>query len=206
MKKVTTYGLIMVLAFGFSSFLNAQDLSKNISKANLELLEEFKIQEQERVRRIETFLTANPNAKRSLSTDERIIYIYDIIDGKPIYKATDNLDAARATQTTHLQPGGSLNLNLDGTGMTIGVWDGGPAQATHTEFSNTTETGSRVTVIDNAVVDGDTTFSSHGTHVSGTIGARGVNPSALGMAPNVNMLSYNWSNDESEMITAANAA
>lgn len=206
MIKFTNYCLLLTLALGFPNFMNSQDLKKNISKANLELLKELQEQEEERHVRVETFLANNPNVKPSLSEGEKIVHIYDIINGKPIYRATDNLDAARATQITHLQPGGSLNLNLQGTGMTIGVWDGGPVQSTHTEFSNSTETASRVTIIDNVDVDGGTGFSAHGTHVSGTIGARGVNPSAIGMATNVNIKSYNWNNDETEMVSAVNAA
>lgn len=206
MKKVTLCCFIVVFAFALPNMLHSQILKRDISSANVALLEELRIQELERVERVESFLAINPSAKASLSTEDKIVYIYDIIDGKPIYRATDNLGAARATKTTHLQPGGSLNLNLDGSGMTVGVWDGGPAQAAHTEFSNTSQTGSRIAVIDNAVVDDDVTFSSHATHVSGTIGARGANPEAKGMAPNVHIKSYNWTNDETEMIAAANAA
>src|SRR5690606_2504799 len=134
MKNFTLFYLFIILALSIPNSLIYKDLKKDISKANLELLEEFNLQENERVTRVETYLSLNPNAKRSLSNANQIIYIYDIIDGKPIYRGTDNLDAALATKTTHLQPGGSLNLNLDGSGMTVGVWDGGPAQAAHTEF------------------------------------------------------------------------
>lgn len=183
----------------------AQD-SKNtqLSKGNIELLENFEKQENERLTRIEMFLIANPNTVATVKDGINIIHIYDVIDGVAIYKATENLSAARGTKTTHLQPGGSLGLNLDGGGMTVGVWDGGPAEDTHLEFGNSGGTASRVTIIDNSTVDGDTDFSSHGTHVSGTIAAKGVNALAMGMAPNVNVKSYNWSNDETEMVSAAN--
>lgn len=200
------YFLLLVLALGFPSFMNSQVLRENISKANLELLQDLQRQEQERVNRVEAFLVNNPSVKPSLSEGYNVIHIYDIIDGKPIYRSTDNLNAARATKATHLQPGGSLNLNLDGTGMTVGVWDGGPVQATHPEFANAAGTQSRVTIIDNSTVDGGTDFSAHGTHVSGTVGAKGVDPSAKGMAINVNIKSYNWTNDEAEMVSAVNAA
>jgi hypothetical protein len=57
------------------------------------------------------------------------------------------------------------------------------------------------------IVDGDTGFSAHGTHVTGTISANGSgNSEAKGMAPNVNVKSYNWTNDEAEMVVAANDA
>lgn len=205
-----TFKASYVLGFCFSvlclsNSIGAQNLSPNTSKANKALIQMFDKQEEERNSRVQTFLSLNPTVKKSLSTALNTIYIYDIVNNKPIYKSTDNLNASLATKTNHLQAGGSLNLNLDGSGMTIGVWDGGPAQSTHPEFANATNTASRVTIVDNATVDGDTGFSSHGTHVAGTISAKGVSPTAKGMATNVNVKSYNWSNDESEMTAAANA-
>jgi hypothetical protein len=70
--------------------------------------------------------------------------------------------------------------NLDGSGITVFVFDGGRVRATHEAF------GGRVTVIDNS------SQSSHSTHVAGTIGGNG--PSAAGqlrkgMAPGVTLLS-----------------
>lgn len=208
MKRNINNWLLVLTVIGFFNFLNSQNLAENISRANKELLKKFEKQEQERTNRINVFVKNNPSFNKSISNENsQIIYVYDIIDGKPIYKATDNQDAGRATKTSHLHTGGSLGLNLDGTGMTIGVWDGGPAEATHPEFSNTTNSNSRVTVIDLANVDGSTgTSNNHGTHVTGTISSKGVNIQALGMAPNVNVKSYNWTNDEAEMVTAANDA
>ena len=209
MKRSILFCLLLIFALGFSELSSAQNLKHDISQGNIELLEDFQKQEEERNERIEVYFSNNPEAKRSLSSGHKIIHVYDIVDGKPIYITTDNLDAARATKTTHLQSGGSLNLNLDGTGMTVGVWDSGPAQSTHTEFLDATQSTSRMTIVDNAFVSGEdeaSGFSSHGTHVSGTVAARGASSAAKGMAPNVNVKSYNWSNDSAEMIQAANDA
>lgn len=175
-----------------------------LSSQNKELLEDLNMQEQSRLARVQTFLSLNPNTRATIKDGIKLMHIYDIVQNKPIYKSTDNLNAARATKTTHLHPGGSLGLNLDGTGMTIGVWDGGPAQDTHPEFT-VSGNGSRITVVDVSTVDGDTNFSAHGTHVTGTIAASGANDNnAMGMAPNVNIKSYNWTNDEAEMVVAVN--
>lgn len=46
MKRVAIY-FLRVLEFVIPNFLSFQDLSRNISKANLVLLEDFKIQEEE---------------------------------------------------------------------------------------------------------------------------------------------------------------
>ena len=69
--------------------------------------------------------------------------------------------------------------NLKGDGMNIGVWDERASQ--HLDFS---PAGRMVNVDAGAA-------GSHGTHVSGTIGGKGIiNPVARGMAPNAKIYSY----------------
>lgn len=194
-----------LLFFGLLFAFTLMAQNPNMSQGNKELLKELQEQESLRKNRVNTYLKNHPNKKASIVEDGiKFTYIHDVINGKPIYRSTDNLEAARATKTVDLWTGGSLGLNLDGAGMTVGVWDGGPVDNTHTEFSDASGAVSRVTIIDNQVIDGDTGSSSHATHVSGTISAKGVDPNAVGMAPNVNVKSYNWSNDESEMVSAVN--
>ena len=106
--------------------------------------------------------------------------------------APNNADAADTTNADQLRGGGGLGLNLDGAGLTVGVWDSGDVRATHQEF------GGRVTVVD-AVAN-----SNHSTHVAGTIGAAGVDPQARGMADQVAIRSRDWNNDMAEL--AADAA
>lgn len=76
--------------------------------------------------------------------------------------------------------------NLDGSGVTVLVYDGGSARATHLDFEN------RLFV-------GDTTPpDDHPTHVAGTIGGAGVvDPVYRGMAPGVDLLSYGYEYDGS---------
>jgi len=196
-----------ILLFACSAY--AQELKSDMSKENKDLLVDLIEQENSRVSRVNAFLQNNPEVKATLFNDGfKLVRIYDVINGKPIYRSTQNLEAARATKTVELWSGGVMNLNLDGSGVTVGVWDGGPVDNTHPEFNNASSTGTRVTIFDNAMSDTEDPgpFSSHGTHVAGTISALGVNPDAHGMASNVNVKSYNWDGDESEMITAVNAA
>ncbi len=82
--------------------------------------------------------------------------------------------------------------NLKGDGMNVGVWDGTASQ--HLDFLPP----GRLTIVENG------TPSSHGTHVSGTIGSRGlINPFARGMAPNAKIYSYtSGGNVQTEMTTA----
>ncbi|MFN1215519.1 S8 family serine peptidase [Chryseobacterium kwangjuense] len=120
-----------------------------------------------------------------------------IVDGKPVYYTNDNTAAAKSTRADHLHSGGSLGLNLTGENMSVHVWDGDGVRITHQEFGN------RVTIGDNANPNTTTLSNNHATHVAGTIGAAGVKVGAKGMAPKVNIKSYEWNNDVAEMSTAA---
>ncbi|WP_178985769.1 S8 family serine peptidase [Winogradskyella helgolandensis] len=193
---------LFMLNIGYSQNPN----NASFSKENLSLIKRLESQEQDRIARVEAYLQANPDTKVTIKDSINITHLFDVRDGVVLYKSTYNLLASRGTKTSHLQTGGSLGLDLDGDGMTVGVWDGGPADDTHPEFQNTANTASRILKIDNAVVDTDDpgTYSSHATHVSGTIAAKGVDANAKGMATKVTVKSYNWNNDEVEMGIAAN--
>ena len=74
--------------------------------------------------------------------------------------------------------------NLDGAGITVLVYDGGTARATHVDFQG------RCTVHDASGMH------YHSTHVAGTIGGAGVaNPAYKGMAPGVTLVSYGFEYD-----------
>ena len=109
--------------------------------------------------------------------------------GLPLYYKTMNVDAAISTAADRIRNTAPYNLN--GSGFRVGVWDGSSVLASHQEFSG------RVFVLDGSTPD------DHATHVAGTIGAGGVNPAALGMAPSVRIDSYDWNSDAAEMAAAA---
>ncbi len=109
-------------------------------------------------------------------------------DGAFLIYTTHNVNAAISTGADALQ---IAPYSLDGTDVTVGVWDGGAVRNTHQEFQ--TSSGSRVTIMDGS------DLSDHGTHVGGTIGAAGISPSRRGMATNVWIDSYDWNNDTSDM-------
>ncbi len=110
--------------------------------------------------------------------------------GKPIYNITCNVNSAISQGVDLIRDTSPYNLN--GAGLTVGVWDAGDVRDTHQEFD------SRVTLYDSAG------YHFHSTHVAGTIAASGSVSSALGMAPSASIDSYDWTSDESE--TASRAA
>lgn len=77
---------------------------------------------------------------------------------------------------------------LSGSGVTVLVYDGGQARATHVDFQGRLTVGA-----------GDTSgLSDHATHVAGTVGGGGVaNAANKGMAPGVNIVSYGFEYDGS---------
>jgi hypothetical protein len=111
----------------------------------------------------------------------------------PIFYITNNLDAADTVSTLKVWPGGSAGLDLDGSGMTVGEWDGGKIYA-HTDFIG------RLTQMDDA-----TEVSGHSTHVAGTlIGAGdGLEPRSRGMAYAAQLNAWDWNSDTAEMAAAA---
>ena len=119
--------------------------------------------------------------------------LHDFRADEPLYRTTLNANAAISTGANLVRQTAPYNLN--GSGIKVGIWDGGSVRNTHQEF-----TTSRV-VKKNASVASD----DHATHVAGTVGAAGTQASAMGMAPLAAIDSYDWNSDYAEM-TAAGAS
>jgi hypothetical protein len=122
-------------------------------------------------------------------------------DGFPLYISIDNIDAAISTRTNFMHGIAPFGLDMEGQSMTVGVWDGGKALTSHNEFKvSSTNNSSRMTGGDSGLLN-DNSF--HATHVAGTVGSRGNDVSSKGMAPKSNIITYDWVNDESEVVAAA---
>lgn len=172
-----------------------QEIIKNYDmvKAN-QLLLTVKQREFLQKKEVEAFAKANnlPIYKENTKGGfDQLMYITP--GGIPIYYSIDNAEAAISTRVPHLRTGGSLGLNLTGTGMVPRMWDGGPIH-NHQEYSG------RITMVDGTTRN---TNSFHSMHVMGTIIGSGVNASAKGMAPTATARSFDWDADESEAISEA---
>jgi hypothetical protein len=114
--------------------------------------------------------------------------------GLPLLDKTYNTGLASTLGIPQVRSGGSLGVNLTGTEMKVGIWDGGRANASHVELTGRISVG-----------DGSSTTDTHATHVTGTILAKGMNTLAMGMAPDAEAISFDFDNDVSEMLGQAKA-
>ncbi|GGD14552.1 S8 family serine peptidase [Flavobacterium orientale] len=182
----------------FSYSQNKEQLEIIKSKTNQDELARLKTlfdsEHLERQARIDAYLVANPTVERRTSDGLSDKEIYDISDtGAVIYLETGNATSAITSRVSPLYSGGGLGLSLQGQGMKVGVWDSGQVRDDHVEFDSFKATN----------IDFTPTVSNHGTHVMGTVIANGLNPAVRGIAFNASGDSYDWSNDYSEMVSAA---
>ena len=110
------------------------------------------------------------------------------IENGPPPVGAANSGARSATGVNTVQ---ASDATLIGTGVKVGIWDGGAVYA-HGDF------GSRLTVVEPG------TANSHATHVAGSIGGSGAgDANAKGMAPGATLYSYDFNGTvPSEMASA----
>ncbi len=187
------------------SVVYSQDLSKenaleilrneSLGRGLASVKDSLKKSTEESMRRVEFYKMQNPDSAVHTADGE----LFDVLpDGTPVYISTDNVEAAKTTQTDELHAGSSLGLNLSGANELIGMWDEGPVRASHEIF-----TARAVILKDSIVADPlykDTTISDHATHVGGTlVGNIHANGGLCkGMAPNASLVSYGWTSDTYE--------
>lgn len=200
MKGYTTIIITIFLLF-VTGFLYSNDYdSSNYRDITQNFSNQFKKQKAEAV--------AKAKEKgwviRETSSDGKIIELQKIgTNGLPIYNTTTNINAAYTVGTSALWTGGTLGLDLSGSDMKIGEWDGGGIRTTHIEFTDD-EGNCRVTQRDEP-----TEIADHATHVAGTLIAEGqatilgVEHAAKGMSYKANLDAYDWNDDLSEMFFAA---
>lgn len=108
--------------------------------------------------------------------------------GAPVYDHDDNLNSAISIRTNQIWQGGLSGLNLDGTGIELGLWE-----ATGLPMSNHQELYGKIINAESAVNNG------HATHTAGTMVGKGVNQLARGMASGATIIARVSNNDEAEL-------
>ena len=187
------------ILFFFTGFIFSQN-SDEVKKITISYnkdsianyIQSFTDQNYRRIQRLEEFKFNNPGYEFKRINKDKIIELYDVIDGEYFFAETMNTGSAITIKSNTLYNGGSLGLNIQGQNMNVGVWDGGSALSTHNEFPN-----------NKIVVSDASTPEDHATHVSGTIGAKGIQTNLRGIAFDSTILSYDWNNDLTEMLSAA---
>lgn len=184
---------IGILLLGLAHGLLAQESLKSEQSVSRRQLDNREMPINEQRSRASEFARLNNLPERISYSDGTILEIRRITPaGQPVYYKTFNLNAAKTISTNKVWRGGTAGLNLDGSGIVVGIWDGGIVRASHVEF------GGRA-----IVMDGASSKVDHATHVAGTVGAAGVRNDAHGMAHRSTLESYDWNNDLQEMEAAA---
>ncbi|MDP3359963.1 MAG: S8 family serine peptidase [Lutibacter sp.] len=204
MKRII-FGLFIIALFFNVQQINAQkkeDIDKIKSTYDLEKLSNLEKESRKRNKddkqKADSLANQKGWGKKIEFPDGSIAELQRVSnEGKPIYYTTFNVDASKSTRTNHLNSSGSLGLNLNGNNMTAHVWDNGIARITHQEYDGPGGNNRY------SVGDGTTTLNFHAAHVTGTIMASGIVARAKGMAPESNVIGYDWILDEPEVISAA---
>ena len=193
--KPLTLGVLLIL-LGFAGQSSAQ-FSTAVSTRQMklqslaEMLQQRDLQDRQLVR---AFALRNGITARRELADGRVLELQRIAPGiGPVFYITNNIVAADTVSTDEVWPAGSAGLSLDGTGMSIGEWDGGAVFVEHPDLVG------RVTQVDGAI-----DISGHSTHVAGTlVGAPILFPDSRGMANGAELDAYDWNSDTAEMAAAA---
>lgn len=182
--------MMLVLFLGSISMTS---FSQSRQASLTEIDQNYRLQQKEADVRILNYLKKNPQARLMSSQNGGIHLLIDVSEyGTPIYVKTFNDQVATSLNVKQLRTGGSLGINILGTGIRIATWDGGKVRTDHVELVG------RVTQMDGAVA-----FDDHATHTSGTMIASGINSLAKGMAPEATLSAFDFNNDVSEMTTQA---
>src|SRR5260221_8218564 len=189
---MTVRNLLFILLLYVSENLIAQPTRLK------EMLAEQNAAQKEVEIRIRKFLESNKNVSRVSRQGNSIQYLVDVDRmGLPVYFKTYNLEASQNVGVPELRSGGNLGINLGGDGIQVGVWDEGLVRSSHSEFGGGNGFH-RALQNDSAAY-----LSAHTTHVTGTILAQGIQPSARGMAPESKSINYDFLNDVAEMLANA---
>nr|WP_314499267.1 S8 family serine peptidase [uncultured Chryseobacterium sp.] len=155
--------------------------------------------------KINSYLLSNPEKKRQFNKNGNFYFLHHISDdGIPVYINTKDTQQILNAKTHQLYQGGSLGINITGTGMIAGVWDGGQVSNTHELLQGKVQMQNAQTLTD---IAGD----FHMSAVSGILVGRDLSSGnfstlaagAKGIAYDATTKNYDWDNDISEMVNFA---
>ena len=195
-KSVLTLVFLAFCIIGFAQTPSERDAIKKTYDLNV--ISQLEAKAQRIYKNDQTEVLAYAQANNVPLVQETmnggIAVLSKIIAGNPIYMTTDNEGAAITTNTNALFNGGSLNLNVEGQNMIMGIWDGGLVRPTHEIFNGRA-----------SQMDGATAISNHATHVSGTLVGNGSaqGGDVKGMASEATLQANDFNGDFGEMLPQA---
>jgi hypothetical protein len=107
----------------------------------------------------------------------------------PLIRIAHDLNAEITSNAENLEN----ELSLSNYSFRIGVWDSGSIRITHQEIRGKS-----------SIMDGSA-LSDHATKVAGVIAARGITNAAKGLASKIEIRSFDWNSDVSELLTHGSA-
>jgi serine protease AprX len=191
--------------------INAQQLaerktvSSQYSSTELEQLRaRFQQQANDKAARVEAWLAADPTRQLNQTTKSQTLTVVDIDkNGDPVfqvsrdaYQSRDiqirNLASGQLIKAHSLYPGGSIGVNITGTGMVAGVWEPGVPRVTHELIAG------KSTIQAGQAGSGQ---SDHATHVTGTMVGSDLasHPAARGIAYGATAKNWDAFSDSAEM-------
>jgi hypothetical protein len=206
MKKTLLIVALLIEQFAFSQSLEERAVIKqdiNFSELN-NLKNKFDKDYLAQQEKINVYLLANPSAKRTFLKDGNAYLLHHIdTTGMPIYINTKDFNQQNNSKANSLYTGGSMGVNIIGTGMVTGVWDGGQINANHELLAG------KVTMQPGQTVN-SSGGNNHMTAVSGIMVGKKLASSpdpngttATGIAYGATTQNYDWDNDIAEMTTFA---
>lgn len=185
MRLILLLGLVFLFNSVYSQNFN---YSKNID-ALRKIKDDLRNQRKDKELRISKYLKQNPSFNKKWETELNSYSLINVSNGFPEYYTTLNNTSAESMGVLELRSGGSLNMDLSGELIPMAIWDRGLPLASHVEFEGR--------LLGN---DAASEFSFHSTHVSGTLLAGGLLPSAKGMCFKGEARAYDWFQDTEEIV------
>jgi serine protease AprX len=198
-RKHLLLSFCMLLLMG--RHLNAQtieqrsEITKDYSiEAFNEVSNTFKKEFVAKELKVENYLRQH-QMERSMIDENGTYYFIHSIDqqNNPVYWQTYNDEGVQTINAFHLYSNGSLGLNLSGSNLEAGIWDGGNVLDTHTDVIGRINLG-----------ETSNENKGHASHVGGTIIGNGSTiASTAGIAPQATLKSYQFNGDNNEMLSEA---
>lgn len=204
-KNLVLIGFLISIRTFAQTYEERAVIKRDINSTEItNLKNQFEKEYQEQQIKIQAYLLANPSAKKEFTIGKNFYRLQRIdADGHPIYINTKDANQVTNAKVNSLYQGGSLGVNITGTNMIAGIWDGGQVNASHELLSGQVAMQANQTV---NTAGGNNHMQAVAGIMVGKIVTNSTNSlasTAHGLAPNATAKNYDWDNDLTEMTTFA---